>query len=382
MSPPGTDSHVHTAKVIDVDGRPELKRAEVEGYKSIARCEVDLSRLSFLIGRNGAGKSNFLDALRFIHDAVNTNLQSAATAHGGIGSFLRLRSAMTSFHLTLDLGPSRGSYFLKLNSSDRKTFEVTREDVWVGNPESETSLVASDVEPRPQRRTLALPAVAGANSDYGLLFEFLKSMRFYDFSLPALRELQTPQEGELLRADGSNLASVLARLESVDNERYERMQEYLRAILPGLKRVRRETTGPSEGIRFELDSGTFWARHMSTGTLLALAVLVALFQPSDASGQNASLITIEEPERALHPAAVGVLFDAMIEASHDRQVLVATQSPDLLDRRDVPAEFVLAVVGGSEGTQIGPIDPSARKAMLDHLFTAGELVRLDQLVPE
>jgi len=365
---------------VDID--PNLRRAQIEGYKSIGACDVHLSKLSILIGRNGAGKSNFIDALKFVHDAVNTNLQSAATVHGGIGSFLRLKSPSASFRLEVDLGASRASYLVRVESPDRKTFDVSREDVWVGDPGAQTSLVATDIEPRPQRRTLALPAAASANNEYSLLFEFLKSMRFYDFSLPAIRELQTPQEGELLRTDGSNLASVLGRLKSVDESQYERMQEYLRAILPGLRRVYRETTGPSEGIRFVLDGGTFWARHMSTGTLLALAVLVALFQPADASGQHASFVTIEEPERALHPAAVGVLFDAMIEASNERQVVVATQSPDLLDRRDVPAESILAVLGGSEGTQIGPIDESARQAMLNHLFTAGELVRLDQLVPE
>jgi predicted ATPase len=363
--------------------RSTLKSVSFEGYKSIASCEVNLGSLALLIGRNGAGKSNFLDGLRFVHDAINTNLQTAAADHGGIGSFLRLRSLRILFRLRFEIEEGTpAEYEIAIVSPDRQSFEVETEKIWVGSSQEELVLSKAEAEARPQRRTLSLSTAAGIDPRIAHVHDFLRSMRFYDFSLPAIRSLQNPQEGQLLRTDGANLASVLARLEATDRDRYERMQEYLRTILPGLRRVKRHELGPQEGIQFILDTGTFFAQHMSTGTLLALAVLVALFQPVDSTGQDAAFVAIEEPERALHPAAVGVLFDAMVEASHQRQILVATQSPDLLDRKDVSADCILAVVTGNEGTEIGAIDEAARRALAAHLFTAGELVRLDQLTPD
>ena len=61
-----------------------ITRVSLRNYKSIAACDVQLQPLTFLVGRNGAGKSNFLDALRFVADALNSSLDHAIRARGGI----------------------------------------------------------------------------------------------------------------------------------------------------------------------------------------------------------------------------------------------------------------------------------------------------------
>jgi len=356
--------------------RSNVIAVELTAYKSIGECRVALGPLTFLVGRNGAGKSNFLNALQFLHDATDTNLESAVRSHGSPGSIRRLGCVDVVIAIDITLSGRSVSYSLAL-SMPENNYEVMHE-----------ILVAPDAEPltlstfESHQRVLALPIGAAGNADAKAMYEFIRAMRFYDFSLPAIRSLQDPSEGTLLRSDGGNLASVLEQLANTDPSRYDRLHEYLGAVLPGLKRVRRELLGPKEGIKFETSNGTFFAQHMSTGTLLALAVLTALFQPPDQTGQGPTLVAIEEPERALHPAAAGVLFDAMVEASSDRQVLVATQSPDLLDRKDVAAESLLAVVDTEAGTAIGPVGDNARRVLAKHLFTAGELVRLDQLQPQ
>jgi len=116
---------------------------------------------------------------------------------------------------------------------------------------------------------------------------------------------------------------------------------------------------------------------MSDGTLRAVGILVALFQ---GTGEHRSpLVAIEEPEVALHPAAAGVLRDALREASRYAQVLVTSHSPDLLDDADVPAESLLAVVMEEGNTLIAPLDDATRSVLRDHLYTAGELLRSNQL---
>ena len=61
-----------------------IKRVILKNYKSIAACDVQLQPLTFLVGRNGSGKSNFLDALRFVSDALNYSLDHAVRTRGGI----------------------------------------------------------------------------------------------------------------------------------------------------------------------------------------------------------------------------------------------------------------------------------------------------------
>src|ERR1700722_12351433 len=76
--------------------RPFLRRVRIRGYKSIAFCDVTLEPLTVLVGRNGAGKSNFLDALAFLRDAMETNVTEAIKRHGGWSSIL-CRASETRF---------------------------------------------------------------------------------------------------------------------------------------------------------------------------------------------------------------------------------------------------------------------------------------------
>jgi predicted ATPase len=120
---------------------------------------------------------------------------------------------------------------------------------------------------------------------------------------------------------------------------------------------------------------------MSDGTIRAAGVLAALFQPSVTQGHT-PLVGLEEPEIALHPAAAGVLFDALSEASHQVQVIATSQSPDLLDRDDLDVGIVRAVSMTNGLTTIGEIDDPSRRIVKDKLYTLGELMRGNQISPQ
>jgi predicted ATPase len=144
--------------------------------------------------------------------------------------------------------------------------------------------------------------------------------------------------------------------------------------------------GPKETLEFRQQvrgaqhPWRFLAGNMSDGTLRALGVLVALFQGNGSTGRR--LIGIEEPEIALHPAAAGILTDALRDASEQAQILVTSHSPDLLDNDAIPAESILAVLSEHGETRVGPLDEAGRSVLRDHLYTAGELLRMDQLRPD
>src|ERR1044071_3474598 len=99
-----------------------LSRVVLENYKSIAACDVRLGPLMFLVGPNGSGKSNFLDALRFVSDALGTSLDHAIRERGGINEVRRRSSGHpTHFGIRLEvsLGESHGHYAFNVGAKSR-----------------------------------------------------------------------------------------------------------------------------------------------------------------------------------------------------------------------------------------------------------------------
>jgi predicted ATPase len=150
--------------------------------------------------------------------------------------------------------------------------------------------------------------------------------------------------------------------------------------------VERKQVGPMETLEFRQDMAgakhpwRFLAQNMSDGTLRALGVLVALFQGNP--DYAPTLVGIEEPETALHPAASAALREALSRAATETQVLVTSHSPDLLDDRSLSADAFLAVASEGGETRIAPLDEASRSTMREQLFSAGELLRLNQLAPD
>lgn len=382
-----------------------LTRVELKNYKSIGDCAVSLCPLTFLVGPNGAGKSNFLDAIRFVTDALRTSLDHALRERGGIKE-VRRRSGghPTHFaiHLDFRLKPNiGGSYAFKIGARPSGAYEVQEEDCQLyydvpngGTPKSaqfkvRNGKVTSSVSTPPAASSDRLYLVnASGLPDFRPVYEAFSHMGFYSLNPTRIRDLQPPDAGDLLARDGSNIASVLGQLSSHDKATKQRIEEYLSKVVPGVYGVDVKVIGPKETLEFRQqvagskDPWRFLASNMSDGTLRALGILVALFQASNDGKQKVPLVGIEEPEVALHPAAAGVLLDSLRDASRNTQVIVTSHSPDLLDDADIDTNSILAVVADGGVTNIGPLDETGRSALKDKLYTAGELLRLNQLLPE
>lgn len=379
--------------------RPRLTRVRIQSYKSIKACDVALGDLTILVGPNGSGKSNFLDALRFTADALNTTLDGALRERGGLTE-VRRRSGGHPHHfaIRLDLQLADGAsarYAFKVGAVKGVGFRVTDEECVVDPFEFgvgsasfrvRSGEVTTTVEDRlPAAADDRLYLVSASNvPPFRAVYDALTAMGFYNLSPGAIRSPQQPDVGTLLRRDGSNLASVLGQLEQQNPAALGRVVEYLRRVAPGVQSVAKRSVGPLETIEFRQevagrkDPWAFMATNMSDGTLRGLGVLVALLQ---ANGKPPTLIGIEEPEVALHPA-VGVLIDAIRDASVRTQVIITSHSPELLDRDDIDPEGLFAVVADQGVTVIGPVDTVGREAVWERLFTPGELLRIGQLTPD
>jgi predicted ATPase len=379
-----------------------LTRVVLRNYKSIAKCEVALGALTFVVGPNGAGKSNFLDALRLVAESLNASLDHALRERGGINE-VRRRSADRPTHFGIRLefrlpDGHRGVYAFRVGAQKKGGYEVQQEECCVCpsgvGEESRYRVVSGEVieangatMPPASRDRLYLVNAAGLPG-FRPLFDALSHMGFYNFNPDAIRDLQQPDPGDVLRRDGSNMASVLRLLARENPETRQQVTEFLAKVVPGVTDVTPKNVGKKETLEFRQMVGSsktpwrFPAENMSDGTLRALGVLTALFQSGSDGATRVPFIGIEEPEAAVHPGAAGVLRDGLRTATATTQVAVTSHSPDLLDDKGIGADCILGVASINGETKIGPVDAVEQSVLRDRLFTAGELLSRGQLAPD
>ena len=290
-----------------------------------------LGPLTILVGPNGSGKSNFLDALAFMTRALETTPAEAIDERGGLNEILRrVPDQAESFSIAIDAAGVSGE------------------------------------------------------APFSQLYTGLSRPRFYNFNTETLRRPQPSAARPVLRHGGEALGEVLAALATDNPVGKARLDAYLSAIVQDATGVEVHRAGGYLTVALKTDvegeDFEFGSLAMSDGTIRAVALLAALFQPEALDGRL-PLVGIEEPETALHPAAAGVLFDALSEASERVQVIGTSQSPDLLDRDDLDLSVVRVVAMRDGLTVIGEVDEVSREIAAQKLYTLGALMRGDQLTP-
>lgn len=380
---------------------PFLRRVRIRNYKSIGKCDVTLRPLTVFVGRNAAGKSNFLDALRFLSDSLLTSVDHAMRDRGGIDA-VRRRSTGHPRNFAIEVeaqldAERTATYGFEVSAKGKGGFAIKRESLEIKRPSGAVvstfvlragELVHSSEAPFPKTTPdrLAL-VVAGGIPAFADAYTLLSSMGFYNLNPEVMKELQSPDAGELLRRDGANVASVIGRLNADEPDVMKRVEAYLTTIVPGISGVSRVALGPRETLEFKQNvEGSeypwkFYAVSVSDGTLRALGILAACMQFRDGT-HPVPLVGIEEPETALHPAASGALMDALGEAAEHTQILVTSHSGTLLDEVDFERHGVLVVVSNLGKTEIAPPDSASLEAIREHLYAPGELQRMDQLEPD
>ncbi len=378
-----------------------LTRVLLRNYKSIAACDVSPAQISFLVGPNGSGKSNFLDALRFVADALRFSIDHALRDRGGINE-VRRRSGGHPTHFGIrvefELEDVQGHYAFTVGAKPHGGYTIQREECYSVQRSGGGAHFFRVEHGNVRKSTLYPPPAAASDRLYLVnvsgvgafrsVYEAFSSTGFYNLNPEVIRDLQSPDPGLLLRRDGSNIAGVLSNLAKRSPSYKERIEDYLRQVVPGVVRVDRKSVGHKETLEFRQEirgaqhPWRFYASGMSDGTLRAVGVLVALFQAAGDGKSSPRLVGIEEPEAALHPAAAGVLIDGLRDAGEHTQILVTSHSPDLLDNDEISADSIFAVVAKHGESHIGPLDQAGRSILRDHLYTAGELLRMDQLDPD
>jgi len=379
-----------------------LRGIHVQGYKSIQHEAVAFSNPLFLVGKNGSGKTNFVDVFAFVSECMRSSLTNALNRRGGLPSLLSrdydpnpYKSVFSSLTIRLDFSQSKeraassyGYYAFSVGRDISMGIRVAREKcqidgvAWFDRNGEQFSSSLSGVQPSVNPTALLLPLLGGV-LEFASLYEFLADIRVYAIVPSHMKGPQDRDGSTILKEDGSNAANVLLHLQNSHPDLVTRISELMQPVVPGIARIEPTLLGNKVDLLFlgdllgQIDAETlpmFGSSEMSDGTLRVLAIIIAaLQQPS------ASLLALEEPELSIHPGALGAVADAIDFASRHSQVIVTTHSPELLDSKWIQSENLRIVEWDRGATHIVPIGASPVKMLQRHLAGAGELLRSNAL---
>lgn len=359
---------------------PELDWIEVAGFTSIAATKVELRPINVLIGPNGSGKSNFIRAFQLLHEIRGGRLQAAVARAGGADRLLHFGAKTTGeLRLALSFGEGVNGYEIVLTPTAGDRLTPQRESVFYWD---RSKFLRPFDEPLFPRGDEAGISDETKQKIARYVRERLDSWRLYHFhdtgpSSP-LKLTSQIDDNRFLRPDGANIASFLNLLHVQHHDHYQLIRRSVQRVAPFFDDFQLEPLrlNPST-IRLEWrhvgSDAYFDATSLSDGTLRFIALATLLLQPDE---MRPSVILIDEPELGLHPAAVTLLAALIRQASTTTQVIVSTQSPQLLDHFQPEDVLVAERVDG--GTRLSRLDAERLAAWLED-YTLGQLWQKNEI---
>lgn len=304
-----------------------LQNIKIEGYKSIRKMDLKLSPINILIGSNGVGKSNFISFFKLVNNIYEQRLQQYSLK-SGVDNLLHYgRKNTNQIKGYLDFG--NNAYEFILQPTDEGTLFLRKEDsilpgyTYRKDTRTKENLKESVIKDKPIERD-------------EFLSKHLESYKIYHFhdtsSAAPLRKSANINDNRLLRVEGDNLPAFLYYLQEKHPKHFKIIEMVIQSVFPFFDRFELapffldENTIELEWFEKEHPEHPFYARHLSDGTLRFIALATLFLQPN-----LPKTIIIDEPELGLHPFAISKLSGLIKKASVDSQIIIATQSVNLVN---------------------------------------------------
>ena len=322
-----------------------ISKIGISGYKSIRELNgFELKDLNVIIGANGAGKSNLIQAFRMIKSMTQKNFQKFILENGGADSFLHNGPQRTPSikielefmsHSSFALGSN--FYRFELTPTVDETFLISEERKYVttgwrsyGSPSQESRLYDERNERSADGRYNGVGYFVYESIAHWMVYHFHDSS-----STAPMRRSEIVEDNQFLRSNAGNIAPFLLMLKNSQffNTCYEEIVSAIRLVIPFFDDFRLDVMEFGDAKKVKLSwqqKGSDFPMqpyHLSDGSIRFICLAAALLQP-----QPPSTIVIDEPELGLHPEAIRILGELIAAASKRTQIIVATQSPLLIDQ--------------------------------------------------
>ena len=357
--------------------KKKLTEVVIKGYKSIDynnAVTLYFGNVNILLGANGAGKSNIVSFFKMLSYMMSKSFARYVEMAGTSNSLLHYGAKHThgiEGVLTFMDKKSVDTYQFKLGNAAPDRLIVTEESIhWHRRGEAKPYEVVLD--PIFKESSLSDCQDAVAKSIYRML-SFCKVYQFHDSSSEGpLRQACPVETADYLQSQGNNLPSFLYFLRENYLDSYNRIVSYVREVVPQCQEFYLEPVGNSISLRWTDASANdyvFNAHQFSDGSIRYIALATLLLQPQETMP---SVIILDEPELGLHPFAITQLAEMIKDAAYHSQVIIATQSKDLVDHFDMNDISVVEMDDKNRCTSVRKLKESDYKLWLEH-YTVSEL---------
>ena len=357
--------------------KSKLREVTIKGYKSIGfdnPITLKLGDVSILLGANGAGKSNIISFFRMLSYMMSKSFGRYVEMAGTANSLLHYGAKKTpvmSGALKFMANNSENAYQFSLANATPDRLIITEERIiWHRNGEAKPYDI--QLETNFKESSLAESENIVAKSIYRML-SFCKVYQFHDSSAEGpLRQSCPVETANYLQSHGNNLPSFLLFLRNNYKDSYKRIVDYVRDVVPQFQDFYLEPVNNFVSLRWIDNSATdyrFNAYQFSDGSIRFIALAALLLQPAQTMP---NVIILDEPELGLHPYAITQLAEMIKDASIHAQVIIATQSKDLVDHFDIDNISVVEMDEKTQSTTVNQLNEEDYKLWLEH-YTVSEL---------
>lgn len=318
-----------------------ITKLHIKGYKSIRDQEVDLKAINILIGGNGIGKTNFISSFSLMKSLYNKELQSYVVKKGGADALLYMGKKQTQ-QILLDLFFQHESYenryIINLQEAQDRLIVGQAQTAFYSAGQWHFQTCDKDVE----EASIQDDRLGQAWYVNPLMRQF-DVFHFHDTGdTSPMKSFCGLHDNAFLKKDGSNIAAFLYYLQEKYPKYFQRIEKTIESVSPFFDSF---SLAPNrlnpEKIRLEwkqkgVEDICFNAYQLSDGTLRFICLATLLMQP-----EPPATILIDEPELGLHPVAVNKLAALIRKVSSKSQVILSTQSVNLVDNFE--ADHIIVV---------------------------------------
>jgi predicted ATPase len=338
-----------------------ISRLVLKNWRNFRTFDVAFSDRVIIIGPNASGKSNLLDAIRFLRDIAHPGggLQRAVTQRGGLSKVRCLaarREPDVEIEVELSESGSAPEYKYAIGITQQvrgyRQPVLRCEKVWKNGELLLNRPDDQDYEDLLRLTQTHLEQIS-ANSAFRPIARFFDSIRYLHVVPQLLRHPEAFQ-GPAVPEDpyGRNFLEMVAKTpEKTRKSRLRRIEAALREAVPQLTKL--TDTKDEAGIphleavyeHWRPNAGKQREDQFSDGTIRLIGLFWSLLE-GDAP------LLLEEPELSLHSEIVKRLpaLFARLQRKSKRQLFISTHSWDLLSEKGIGGEEVVMLTPGQDGT--------------------------------
>lgn len=367
-----------------------IKYIRLHNWRNFRDAEIELSDKIFIVGPNACGKSNFLDAFRFMHDIVKDGggLKKALENRGGL-SKIRFLSSRDKPNVELEFSFAKDEkskinwkYTLSLMQEQRGTHRtlVAKESVW----NSEKGMILERPNKEDSEHSYLLEETSLEQSrehiEFRELYDFFNKVSYLHIIPQILRNPKYFGKMNIPMEEDSYGFHLLEKIQdtskSVRESRLRKIGEALNIAVPQLSDL--ELIEP-KGIPHLQANYSHWRKYgakqneseFSDGTLRLIGLLWVLLETN-------SMVLLEEPELSLNSEIIAQIPNLIYEISkmktNKTQTLITTHSYDLLSDLSISGNQVLRFIPQDEGTTIERLtDDDESRTLLESGMDVGEV---------